>query len=138
MGVEESVPVNKNLKGISLRSALKTVLDEMGGTYVVRHGVLLITSPSRGRRATTSWRAGLSGGGPCPSRSLRRPAGPEVLEGRTQTTTGWPRRELVSQRHAAASRGSSSANRPLLVVWETENFRSRSRLRWNCFERQAD
>ncbi len=43
-GCDESTQVTKNLKGISLRSALKLVLDEVQLKYVVHHGVLLITS----------------------------------------------------------------------------------------------
>ena len=45
-GVEYYRPVTKNLKGVSLRSGLHSVLDEMRLTYVVRNGVLLITSPA--------------------------------------------------------------------------------------------
>ncbi len=104
-GVGESVPVNKNLKGISLRSALKTVLDETGGTYVVRHGVLLITSPFRAE-------------------------GNDLMEARV-----YPVADLVLPDHRGgpldlkslmgvlshASAGIVVGNRPLLVVWETEN-----------------
>ena len=39
--------VTKNLKGITLRSALKIVLDELGLKSVIHDGVLLITSPTR-------------------------------------------------------------------------------------------
>ncbi|MGD0900833.1 MAG: DUF4974 domain-containing protein [Thermoguttaceae bacterium] len=39
--------VTKNLKGISLRSALKIMLDELGLKYVIHNEVLLITSPTR-------------------------------------------------------------------------------------------
>jgi hypothetical protein len=46
-GVDESTQVTKNLKGISLRSALKLVLDEVQLKYVVHHGVLLITSTAK-------------------------------------------------------------------------------------------
>ncbi|MEI8376552.1 MAG: VWA domain-containing protein, partial [Planctomycetota bacterium] len=46
-GVEESTQVTKNLKGISLRSALKLMLDELQLKYVVHNEVLLITSPTK-------------------------------------------------------------------------------------------
>ena len=46
-GIEESVPITKNLKGISLRSALKLLLDDLELKYVVHNEVLLITTPAR-------------------------------------------------------------------------------------------
>jgi hypothetical protein len=46
-GVDDSTPVTKNLKGISLRSALKLLLDELQLKYVIHNEVLLITSPSK-------------------------------------------------------------------------------------------
>jgi hypothetical protein len=46
-GVDESAPVTKNLKGISLRSALKLLLDELQLKYVIHNEVLLITSPAK-------------------------------------------------------------------------------------------
>ncbi len=48
-GIDENTPVTKNLKGISLRSALKLMLDEMHLTYVIHNDVLLITSQERPR-----------------------------------------------------------------------------------------
>ena len=45
--VDESTPVTKNLKGISLRSALKLLLDELQLKYVIKNEVLLITSPAK-------------------------------------------------------------------------------------------
>jgi hypothetical protein len=47
MNVGEDTRVTKNLKGISLRSALKLMLDELGLKYVVHNEVLLITSPTK-------------------------------------------------------------------------------------------
>ena len=38
-------PVTKNLKGVSLRSALRLMLHDLGLTYVVEDDVLLITTP---------------------------------------------------------------------------------------------
>ena len=52
-GVDESEPVTKNLKGISLRSALRLLLDERQLKYVVHNGVLLITSP--GKAESEEW-----------------------------------------------------------------------------------
>ena len=46
-GVDDSTPVTKNLKGISLRSALKLVLDELQLKWVIHNEVLLITSPAK-------------------------------------------------------------------------------------------
>ena len=46
-GVDESTPVTKNLKGISLHSALKLLLDELQLKYVIHNEVLLITSPGK-------------------------------------------------------------------------------------------
>ncbi len=46
-GVDESTPVTKNLKGISLRSALKLMLDELQLKYVIHNEILLITSPTK-------------------------------------------------------------------------------------------
>ena len=46
-GIDESTPVTKNLKGISLRSALKLLLDELQLKYVVHNEVLLITTPAK-------------------------------------------------------------------------------------------
>lgn len=43
-GVGSDVPVTRSIKGISLRSALKLLLDEFDLTYVIRNEVLLITS----------------------------------------------------------------------------------------------
>ena len=45
-GVDGSTPVTKNFKGISLRSALNLLLDELQLAYVVRDDVLLITTPA--------------------------------------------------------------------------------------------
>ena len=42
--IPTDTPVKKSLKGISLRSALKTMLGELGLTYVIQDDVLLITT----------------------------------------------------------------------------------------------
>jgi hypothetical protein len=52
--VDENTPVTKNLKGISLRSALKLLLDELQLRYVVRDEVLLITSPGKADELMTT------------------------------------------------------------------------------------
>ena len=46
-GVDESTQVTKNIKGISLRSALKLMLDDLQLKYVIHNEVLLITSPAK-------------------------------------------------------------------------------------------
>jgi hypothetical protein len=45
LGVTADTTVTKNLKGISLRSALRLMLRDLGLTYVIRDEVLLITTP---------------------------------------------------------------------------------------------
>jgi len=44
-GINPDTPVTKNLKGITLRSALRLMLKELDLTYVVRDEVLQITTP---------------------------------------------------------------------------------------------
>ena len=46
-GLDENTPITKNIKDISLRSALRLLLDELQLKYVVRNEVLLITTPQR-------------------------------------------------------------------------------------------
>jgi hypothetical protein len=45
VGIDPSTPITKNLKGISLRSALRLMLRELCLTYVIQDEVLLITTP---------------------------------------------------------------------------------------------
>ena len=45
IGIGSDTPITRNLRGISLRSALRLLLKDLGLTYVVRDEVLLITSP---------------------------------------------------------------------------------------------
>ena len=44
VGISPTTPITKNLKGISLRSALKVMLHELCLTYVIQDEVLLITT----------------------------------------------------------------------------------------------
>jgi hypothetical protein len=44
VGVDINTPVSRNLSGVSLRSALRLILRDMGLTYKIRDEVLLITS----------------------------------------------------------------------------------------------
>ncbi|MGA2257937.1 MAG: VWA domain-containing protein, partial [Thermoguttaceae bacterium] len=46
-GVDESTQITKNLHNISLRSALKLLLDELKLKYVIHNEVLLITTPEK-------------------------------------------------------------------------------------------
>jgi tetratricopeptide (TPR) repeat protein len=46
-GFDENTEITKILKGISLRSALKLLLDDLKLTYVIHNEVLLITTPER-------------------------------------------------------------------------------------------
>jgi len=45
IGIGSDSPITRNLRGISLRSALRLMLKDLGLTYVVRDEVLLITTP---------------------------------------------------------------------------------------------
>ncbi len=44
-GINSDTPVTVNLKGISLRSALRLMLHDLGVTYMIQDEVLLITTP---------------------------------------------------------------------------------------------
>jgi hypothetical protein len=46
-GFDENVEITKSLKGISLRSALKLLLDDLKLKYVIHNEVLLITTPEK-------------------------------------------------------------------------------------------
>jgi hypothetical protein len=46
-GADPDAQITKNIKGISLRSALKLLLEESKLMYVVHNGVLLITTPEK-------------------------------------------------------------------------------------------
>jgi hypothetical protein len=45
IGVDAGEPVTTNLHGVSLRSALRLMLEPLGLTYIIRNEVLLITAP---------------------------------------------------------------------------------------------
>jgi hypothetical protein len=45
VGIHPDMPITKRLSGISLRSVLRITLRELDLTYVIRDGVLLITTP---------------------------------------------------------------------------------------------
>jgi len=45
VGLDSNVPVNFDLKGVSLRSGLKLMLNQLGLTYVINDEVLKITTP---------------------------------------------------------------------------------------------
>src|SRR5208282_2922779 len=46
-GVDPEQQVSKNIRGVSLRSALKLLLDDLQLKYVIHNEVLLITSPTK-------------------------------------------------------------------------------------------
>ena len=50
IGIKPNVLVTRELKGVSLHSALALILDQLDLTYVISHGVLLITSPAESKR----------------------------------------------------------------------------------------
>jgi hypothetical protein len=43
-------PVTRSIKGVTLRSALNLLLDDLDLTYVVQHGVLMITSKAEAEK----------------------------------------------------------------------------------------
>jgi len=45
VGIDIDTPITRNLKGISLRSALRLILRDLDLTYMIRDEVLLITTP---------------------------------------------------------------------------------------------
>ncbi len=45
LAIDTSTPINRTIKGVSLRSALRLMLKDLGLTYVIQDEVLLITSP---------------------------------------------------------------------------------------------
>ncbi len=51
VGVGTDTPITKNLKDLSLRSALRLILRDLGLTYVADHEVLMITSTSQNEAA---------------------------------------------------------------------------------------
>ncbi len=53
-GLGSDTPVTRNLKGISLRSALRLMLGEMDLTYVIRNEVLMITSKTEAENMLTT------------------------------------------------------------------------------------
>ncbi len=46
-GVEDSTNITKDLSGVSLRSALAIILDELQLKWVIHHNVLMVTSPTK-------------------------------------------------------------------------------------------
>ena len=53
-GLGSDVPVSRNIKGITLRSALKLLLGELDLTYVLRNEVLMITTKSEAENMLSS------------------------------------------------------------------------------------
>ena len=54
VGIGSSSPVTRNLKGISLRSALRLMLRDMDLTYMIENEVLLITTPDTANERLTT------------------------------------------------------------------------------------
>ena len=54
IGIGSDTPITRNLKGITLRSALRLMLKEMDLTYVVRDEVLQITTPEEAESELTT------------------------------------------------------------------------------------
>ena len=47
VGIGSDTPVTRNLQGVSLKSALRLMLRDMELTYIIKDGVVLITTPER-------------------------------------------------------------------------------------------
>jgi tetratricopeptide (TPR) repeat protein len=47
VGIGTDTPVTRNLQGVSLKSALRLMLRELELTYIIKDGVVLITTPER-------------------------------------------------------------------------------------------
>lgn len=63
-GIGSDVPITHNVKGITLRSALKLLLSDLDLTYVIHNGVLTITTKTEATRyhlfgRTTLWLMGV-------------------------------------------------------------------------------
>ncbi|MDY0170774.1 MAG: hypothetical protein RBS80_29805, partial [Thermoguttaceae bacterium] len=54
VGLATDMPITKNLRGISLRSALRLTLRELALTYVIEDEVLLITTPEEAENRLTT------------------------------------------------------------------------------------
>jgi len=54
VGIPTDTPITKNLKGVSLRSALRLMLRELDLTYVIQDEVLLITTPEEAETKLTT------------------------------------------------------------------------------------
>ncbi len=54
IGLPTDMPITRNLRGITLRSALRLTLRELGLTYVIEDEVLLITTPEEAENRLTT------------------------------------------------------------------------------------
>src|SRR5262245_5307135 len=48
--IPRDTPVTKSIKGVTLRSALNLILDDLDLTYVVQNGVLMITTEAQAQK----------------------------------------------------------------------------------------
>jgi hypothetical protein len=53
VGIDSGTPITKNLRGISLRSALRLMLRELDLTYLIKDEVLLVTTPEQAETELT-------------------------------------------------------------------------------------
>jgi hypothetical protein len=54
VGVAPDVPITRSVKGVSLRSGLKLLLDDLGLTFEIRSEVLMITTPEKAEAHLTT------------------------------------------------------------------------------------
>ena len=54
VGIGTNTPVTKNIKGVTLRTALQLILRELGLTYVVKDEMLLVTTPEEAESELTT------------------------------------------------------------------------------------
>ena len=110
IGLESDVPVTRNLRGVSLRSALNLILDEHELSWVVRDEVLLITSTAAAN-AKASVRvhnvADLTGGD-----TTHKLAGAiEAVLGGQTPDDGPPSVRIVPYQHVLIVRGTEQGHR---------------------------
>jgi hypothetical protein len=118
-GLEESCPVTKNLKDISLRKALKLLLDELQLKYVVRNSVLSITTPAKAE----SYELMETRVYPVADLVLpdRRDGPLDLQHLKNVLTTTVAAESWTAGKGDGGIAGIVVANRPLLVVWQTQD-----------------
>jgi hypothetical protein len=53
-GISGDMPVTRNIKGVTLRSALNLLLDDLDLTYVIRNGVVVVTTKTEAQKSRST------------------------------------------------------------------------------------